>query len=83
MIFNFISMIVSAVLINWLLGLTRAANWMDGAKVGGAVGLIIAIGVFVGNMFAVNPTSLSMVDGSYSLLLNVLMGAILGGWQRK
>jgi len=83
MIFNTGTMVVYALLMNWLLGLTRAANWMDGVKVGGAIGLIMALGVYIGNMFAMNPASLSMVDGSYSLVVFVLLGAILGGWQKK
>ena len=83
MILNLVAMLVYALLINWLLGLTRAANWMDGAKVGGAIGLIMAISIHIGNMFAQNPSSLSMVDGSYTLVLFTVMGAILGGWQKR
>ena len=83
MLFNTFAMVIYALLINWLLGLTKASTWMDGAKVGGVIGIIMMIGVFVGNMFAGNPASLSMVDGSYSLVIYTLMGAILGGWTKK
>ena len=83
MIFNTIAMLVYALLINWLIGRAGANSWMEGAKVGGAVGLIMAIGVFTGNMFAHNPASLSMVDGSYVLVLFVAFGALLGGWQKQ
>ena len=83
MIINLVAMFAQALLINWILGLTRANTWMEGAKVGGAIGLITIIGVFVGNLFAQNPSSLSMVDGSYSLLTFTLFGVILGGWQKK
>lgn len=83
MIFNTIAMVAYALIMNWLLGRTGANTWMDGAKVGGVIGLTIAIGVFVGNMFANDPVSLSMVDGSYYLVLFTLIGAIVGGWQKK
>ncbi len=83
MIFNTVAMVVYALLMNWLLGRTGASSWMDGAMVGGVVGLIGAIGVYTGNMFAMNPASLSMVDGSYVLVMFTLFGAVLGGWQKK
>ena len=37
----------------------------------------------IGNLFAMNPMSLTTVDGSYALVLFTVMGAILGGWQKK
>ena len=83
MIFNLVGMAVSALLIDWLLGLAKAKTWMDGAKIGGAIGVIMFIGVVTGNMFAGNPMSLSMVDGSYSFCMYLLFGAILGGWPKK
>jgi hypothetical protein len=83
MIFNTAAMILYPLLLNWLLGLTRTNTWTEGAKVGGAIGLMMASGITVGNMFANNPISLSVVDGSYSLVLFTLMGTILGGWTKK
>ncbi len=83
MIFNTIAMLVYALLVNWLLGRTGANTWMEGAKIGGLIGLIMVIGIYIGNMFAMNPASLTMVDGSYSFVLFAMMGAILGGWQKK
>lgn len=83
MLINAVSLLVYALLINWLLGRAGAGNWMDGAKVGGIVGLLMAIGIFTGNTFAADPAGLSMVDGSYSLVLFTVIGAILGGPQKK
>jgi Protein of unknown function (DUF1761) len=83
MIFNTIGMAVNVLIINWLLGKTGAKNWMDGLMTGGAIGLVMLIGVITGNLFAGNPLSLSMVDGSYSLVVFAIIGAILGGWQKK
>jgi hypothetical protein len=83
MIINFVAMAVYALVLNWLLGLTGMTTWMDGAKVGGAIGLLMAIGVYVGNMFAQNPMSVTMVDASYVLVLFTAIGAILGGWRKR
>ncbi len=83
MIFNMASMVVYALLMNWLLAKTGATNWLDGAKTGALIGLILLLNVITGNMFAMNPFSLSMVDGSYSFLMFVLFGAIIGGWQKR
>lgn len=83
MIFNTIAMLVYALLMNWLLGRTGSNTWMDGAQVGGIIGVIMLIGIYIGNTFAMNPMSLTMVDGSYSLVLFAVFGAILGGWQKK
>ncbi|MBL7775004.1 MAG: DUF1761 domain-containing protein [Saprospiraceae bacterium] len=83
MIVNTVVMAVYALILNWLLGRIGASTWMEGAQVGAAIGLIMVLGVLVGNMFAVNPSSLTLVDGSYSFVLFVLQGAIIGGWQKK
>jgi len=83
MIFNTIAMVVYALIMNWLLGRIGANTWMDGAKVGAAIGVLMAVGVYTGDLFAQNPMSLTMVDGSYSLVLFTIIGAILGGWQKK
>ena len=83
MIFNTIAMVVYALIMNWLLGRIGANTWMEGAKAGAAIGVLMAVGVYIGNVFAQNPMSLTMVDGSYSLVLFTIIGAILGGWQKK
>lgn len=83
MIFNTVAMVVYALLVNWLLGVAKANTWLDGAKIGGVIGLIMAINIYVSNLFSGDPASLSMVDGSYTLVSFTLFGAILGGWQKK
>lgn len=83
MVFNMAFMVVYALLMNWLLGKTGATNWLDGAKIGALIGLVLLLNIITGNMFAMNPLSLSMVDGSYSFLMFVLFGAIIGGWQKR
>lgn len=83
MIFNTVCMVVYALIINWLLGKMNISTWASGATVGAGIGLIMLLGVIVGNLFAMNPSSLSMVDGSYSFVLFTVIGAIVGGWQKK
>ena len=82
MIINTVAMAVYALIMNWLIGKTGAKSWMDGAMTGGAVGLMAAIGTHVSNLFALNPSDLSMIDGSYSFVLFTVMGAIIGGWRK-
>ena len=83
MIFNLVSMIIYALLIDWLLKKTGAASWQDGAKIGAIIGVIMLLGVFTGNMFAGNPMRLSVIDGSYSFIMFVIFGAMIGGWKRN
>ncbi len=83
MIFNTIAMFAYAFLMNWLLQRANARTLASGATVGAVVGAMSAIGVCIGNMFSMDSSSLSMVDGSYSFVIFTVMGAILGGWQKK
>jgi len=82
MIANTIAMIVYALLINWLINKTDSTTWGKGAALGGIIGVIVVINTFVTNLFAANPTSLSLVDGSYELVLFTVFGAIIGGWRK-
>jgi UDP-N-acetylmuramyl pentapeptide phosphotransferase/UDP-N-acetylglucosamine-1-phosphate transferase len=83
MIINAVSLLVYAWIMNWLINKCNATNLKDGATVGAAIGLIHLFGIYTGNRFAMNPTSLSMVDGFYTFLLFTVMGAIIGGWRPK
>jgi Protein of unknown function (DUF1761) len=83
MILNLGAMFFYAIAMDWLLRRANATTWQSGATIGGVIGLIGLVGVFIGNLFAMTPTSLSMVDGSYTLVSFLAMGAILGGWQKK
>lgn len=83
MIVNSVVMVLYALLMNWLIDKTGEATWAGGAKVGAVVGIIMFLNVYVTNRFAANPTSLSMVDGSYSLILFAVIGTIVGGWRKK
>ncbi len=83
MIINTVAMLIYPLLMAWLLQRTNIRTFAGGASLGLVVGLTHLLNVYVGNRFAGNPTSLSMVDGSYSLVLFTLIGAIMGGWQKK
>ena len=83
MIVNTLVMLVYAWIMHWLLGKMNVSTWQTGATVGAVIGALMTLGVIVGNMFAMNPMSLSMVDGSYSFVSFTVIGAIVGGWQKK
>lgn len=82
MIFNTIASLIYALFMNWLIGKTGDNSWMKGGTLGFVFGLILMIGIFVNNMFASTSTSLSMIDGSYALVLWTVIGAIIGGMKK-
>lgn len=83
MLVNLAAMAVYALFVNWLIGRLGVSSWMEGAKIGGSIGIIMAIGELTANQFAGNPMSLTMVDGSYAIVLFAIIGAIVGGWRKK
>jgi Protein of unknown function (DUF1761) len=83
MVLNTLGMVLNALILNWLFGRMNVTTLADGAMTGAAIGFIMAFGVMIGNMFASNPSSLTVVDGSYSFVVFTVIGAILGGWQKK
>lgn len=83
MVFNTVAMVAYALILNWFLGRMGVTTWMGGAQVGAVIGAVMVLGIITGNLFAQRPSSLSMVDGSYSFVLFTIMGAIIGGWPKK
>jgi len=83
MIVNTVGMVVYALVLNWLLGKMNVSTWQTGASIGAAIGVMMFVGILIGNLFAANPLSLTWVDGSYTFLLFTLIGAVMGGWQKK
>lgn len=79
---NALGMVVFALLMNWLLRRQGVSTWQGGATTGAVVGLIGMVGVFVGNLYSMAPTSLSVCDGCYTLVLFTIIGAIMGGMKR-
>jgi len=83
MIVNIFFMVVYGLIMNWLINKTNSYGWQSGMMVGLALGVTHTLNVIVGNLFASNPSSLSMVDGSYSLVLFTVMGTIIGAMQKR
>jgi len=82
MIVNTIGLIAFSLLLNWLINKTDHTTAGKGATLGGIIGIFAAINVFLSNLFAQNPLSLSLVDASYIIAILAVMGAILGGWRK-
>lgn len=83
MIVNTVAMAVYALVMNWLLQKMTISTWKSGAIIGAGIGLMMVFGVLTGNLFAIRPMNLTFIDGAYSFILFVLIGAIVGGWQKK
>ncbi|HMR89820.1 MAG TPA: DUF1761 domain-containing protein [Saprospiraceae bacterium] len=83
MIFNTIFMVVYAFIISWLIKKANVNTWLGGMMIGFAVGLTHTLNVITGNLFAANPPSLSLVDGSYSLVLFTVIGTIIGALHKN
>jgi hypothetical protein len=83
MIFNTIAMFVYALFMHWLTEKTGDTTWQKGATLGAVIGIISCIGVYINNMFAMDSSTLSRVDGSYILVLFTVIGAIIGGWRKS
>jgi hypothetical protein len=83
MIFNTIAMVLYALFMNWLIGKTGDNTWKKGGTLGFILGLIMLIGVFINHKFSSTPSSLSMVDGTYALVLWTAIGAIIGGMKKE
>ena len=80
---SFAVALATAYLITTLMQRMDVKDWMDGAKIGLTIGLFGFLGSIVANMYALNPFSLSLVDGGFVLLQFTVFGAILGGWQKR
>lgn len=83
MLINTVAMLIYALVMNWLFAKMNVSTWQTGALIGASIGLIMFLGVLTGNLFAMKPSNLIMIDGSYSFVLFVVIGAIVGGWRKK
>ncbi len=83
MIVNTIGMVVYALVMNWLFAKMNVSTWQTGATIGAGIGLMMFFGILTGNLFSNRSINLTWIDGSYSFVLFVLIGAIVGGWRKK
>ena len=83
MLLNFACMFVYAFLLNWLQNSMGVSTWQGGAKVGAVVGLMVSLSAILGHLFAQSPGQLSLVDGSFALVLFTVIGAVVGARRRR
>jgi len=83
MVINTVSMLIYAFIMNWLVTQTNRTSFAGGATLGALIGTVAMLTTYVSNRFAMNPTSLSLIDGSYYIVLFAVIGAIMGGWRKK
>ncbi|MCA0236591.1 MAG: DUF1761 family protein [Bacteroidetes bacterium] len=83
MLVNTVAMALYALILNWLLNKMNVSTWQTGAVIGASIGVLMLLGILTGNLFAMEPSVLTLIDGSYSLVLFTVIGAIVGGWRKK
>lgn len=83
MLVNTVAMALYALILNWLLNKMNVSTWQTGAVIGASIGVLMLLGILTGNLFAMDPSVLTLIDGSYSLVLFTVIGAIVGGWRKK
>jgi len=83
MLINTVVLVVLAILMSWLAGKAGHTTYASGAIIGLVVGTFVAAMTMVGNLFAMESSSLSAIDGTYYLVLFTVMGAIVGGWRKR
>jgi len=83
MIINTLVLLFLAYLMHWLTTKTGSLTYASGAFTGFVVGTFVMAMSVMGNLFAMEPSVLNLVDGSYYLVLFTVMGAITGGWRKK
>ncbi|MEM6770208.1 MAG: DUF1761 domain-containing protein, partial [Bacteroidota bacterium] len=74
MIINAVSMAIYALIMNWLVVQTNRTSFAGGAILGAIVGIVPLMTTSVGNLFAMESTTLSMIDGSYYIVLFAVIG---------
>lgn len=83
MIINMVSMVIYALAMNWLVVQTNRLTFAGGAGLGALIGTVVMLASYVSNRFAADPTILSMIDGSYYIVLFAVIGGIVGAWRKK
>ncbi len=83
MIVNFVVMAIYAFFMAWFTGVTGRTNLISGLLLGAIIGGILALNHLTTNMFAMGSSTLTAIDGSYTIVLFAVMGAIVGAWRKK
>ena len=61
----------------------NVSGWQDGAITGAAIGSFLFFATVASYLFSQKPLTLAILDGGYMVILFVLYGALIGGWQKK
>lgn len=80
MLINAFVMAAYALFLSWLMQRTRRTTFGEGALLGLLVGLVVAASHGTGNLFAMEPAMLTIIDGSYFVVLFALIGGIVARW---
>ncbi|THH40506.1 DUF1761 domain-containing protein [Neolewinella litorea] len=80
MLINAFVMAAYALFLSWLMQRTKRTTLGEGALLGLLVGLVVAASHGTGNLFAMNPAILTVIDGSYHVILFAVIGAIVARW---
>lgn len=82
MIINTVILLLLSALMTWLVAKAHVTTFGQGALVGLIVGVFVALMSGIGNLFALEGLALSLIDGSYYLVLFAVIGGIVGGWRK-
>ncbi|MEM9836804.1 MAG: DUF1761 domain-containing protein, partial [Bacteroidota bacterium] len=82
MVINAVAMVFYAIFFSWLTARADATSFTEGAVLGAILGVVVSFTHYVTNRFAMEPTSLSVIDGSYHIVLFAAISAIVGGWRK-
>ena len=80
--------IVSATALTYMLsyiyGRMNIVSAIDGAITALIIGFpIYILGLITWNLFSLRPYALAWLDGGVNLIILIIAGAIIGGWQKK
>ena len=80
--------IISATALTYMLshiyGRMNILSAIDGAKTALIIGFpIYILGLITWNLFSLRPYALAWLDGGVNLIILIIAGAIIGGWQKK
>jgi uncharacterized membrane protein YwzB len=75
--------VLTAFILSHLFQKIGVLNWKDGLVFGATIGFLTFIALSINNLFSCNPISLSLIEGSASVVLFAIYGVILGGWRKK
>jgi len=71
-------------MLSYIYGRMKIVSAKDGAITALIIGFpIYILGLMTWNLFSLRPYALAWLDGGVNLIIFVIAGAIIGGWQKK